>query len=100
MIPIASNSPINLLTLEEMFLNTELNVIELVIDYFSRQQAFSYLLRLRKGGITKLISDSFKNLGGSAGVFGNQLLDIKNYYKVIYPDSWQRTTGYQRPTGY
>lgn len=94
-IPIGSNSPTDLLTLEEMFLSTEWNIIELVIDHFSKQQAFSYLLRLRKGGITKLISEYFKNLGGSAEVFGNQLLDIKNYYEVIYPDSWQRRFYYK-----
>ena len=89
-IPLSSENSSNLLSLEEMFQETDWNVIELVIDHFSKQQTFSYLLRLRKGGIRNIIFDSFKNLGGSTKAFGNQLLDIRNYYQVIFPDSWDK----------
>ncbi|MHA2306501.1 MAG: hypothetical protein ACXACU_14040, partial [Candidatus Hodarchaeales archaeon] len=94
-IPITSETSNDLLSLEEMFNETEWNVLEYVIDHFSKQQTFSYLLRLRKGGIRNIIFDSFKNLGGSTKAFGNQLLDIRNYYQVIYPDSWEKRFYYK-----
>jgi hypothetical protein len=94
-IPQSSENLVDLLPLDEMFVKTDQNIIKLVVEHYSKQHAYSYLLRLRKGGIRNIIFNSFRNLGGSTEVFGKQLLDIRNYYQVIYPDSWQERLYYK-----
>lgn len=80
-----------ILSLGEMFQQTNQNIIEKTVEYFSQKFTYDYLLRLRKGGISKILFDSFKMMSttGATKTIGHQLIDIKNYYKVIYPDSWQ-----------
>ncbi|MFX0183916.1 MAG: hypothetical protein ACFE95_12605 [Candidatus Hodarchaeota archaeon] len=78
-----------LVSLEEMFMLSNANVINNVIEYFSNKLAYSYLLGIRKGGIGKELLDSFRNLSSPRGL-GIQILDLKNYYEQIYSVSWQR----------
>jgi len=78
-----------LVSLEEMFMLSNVNVISNVIEYFSKKLAYSYLLGIRKGGIGKELLDSFRNLSSPRGL-GIQILDLKNYYEQIYSDTWQR----------
>ena len=75
-----------------MFQKTDTNVLEATITHFSRELAYSYILRLRRGGVENILLHSFKvmNLSGASKTIGNQILDIKEYYEVLYPDSWQK----------
>ena len=82
----------DLLSFIEMFQKTDQNILETTINHFSKKLAYSYILRLRRGGVENTLLHSFKmmNLSGASKTVGNQLLDIRKYYEVLYPDSWQR----------
>ena len=82
----------DLLSFIEMFQKTDQNILESTINHFSKKLAYSYILRLRRGGVENTLLHSFKmmNLSGASKTVGNQLLDIRKYYEVLYPDSWQR----------
>lgn len=79
------------LSLYEMFQSTEKNILESAVNYFSNKMAYSYILSVRRGGIEKALLDSFKtmNLSGASKAIGNQIIDIRNYNEVLYPNSWQ-----------
>ncbi|MFX0123279.1 MAG: hypothetical protein ACFFAE_06535 [Candidatus Hodarchaeota archaeon] len=81
----------NLLSFVEMFQNTNKNILETTINHFSKELAYSYILRLRRGGVESTLLNSFKmmNLSGASKTIGNQILDIKKFYETLYPDSWQ-----------
>ncbi|MFX1508494.1 MAG: hypothetical protein ACFFDC_20630, partial [Promethearchaeota archaeon] len=81
----------NLLSLFDMFQYTDKNILETIINHFSKELAYSYILRLRRGGVENTILHSFKvlNLSGASKTIGNQILDIKKSYETLYPDSWQ-----------
>ncbi|MHA2203488.1 MAG: hypothetical protein ACW991_07345, partial [Candidatus Hodarchaeales archaeon] len=81
-----------LLSFYEMFQETDKNILESTIKYFSKELAYSYILRLRRGGVEKTLLNSFKmmNLSGASKAIGNQILDIRKYYESLYPDTWQK----------
>ncbi|MHA1227188.1 MAG: hypothetical protein ACTSPV_10645 [Candidatus Hodarchaeales archaeon] len=79
-----------LLSLKEMFDHTDRNVLLEAINYFARDMAYSYLLRVNTGGIEKTLLEAIKNLSGAPRGVGNQLLSIKTYYQKIYPENWQK----------
>ncbi|MFW9903326.1 MAG: hypothetical protein ACFFFH_03260 [Candidatus Thorarchaeota archaeon] len=81
-----------LLSFFEMFQKTDKNILETTINHFSRELAYSYILRLRRGGVENTLLNSFKmmNLSGAAKTIGIQILDIKNYYEALYPDFWHK----------
>ena len=86
-----------LLSFHEMFQKTDKNILESAINYFSNKMAYSYILRVRRGGIEKTLLNSFKtmNLSGAAKAIGNQIIDIRKYYKILYPHSWQKQFYYE-----
>ncbi|UCG01856.1 MAG: hypothetical protein JSW11_19905 [Candidatus Heimdallarchaeota archaeon] len=80
-----------LLPFFEMFQKTDKNILETTITHFSKELAYSYILRLRRGGVESTLLNSFKimNLSGASKTIGNQIFDIKKFYETLYPDSWQ-----------
>ncbi len=81
-----------LLSFYEMFQKSDKNILESTINHFSKELAYSYILRLRRGGVEKTLLNSFKmmNLSGASKDIGNQILDIKKYYESLYHDLWQK----------
>lgn len=81
-----------LLSFFEMFQKTDKNILETTITHFSKELAYSYILRLRRGGVEKTLLNSFKimNLSGASKTIGNQILDIRKFYETLYPGSWQK----------
>jgi hypothetical protein len=82
----------DLLSFQDMFQRSSKNILNTTINYFSEKLAYSYLLRVRKGGVGKTLLNSFKmmNLTGSSRKLGFQLIDIRKYYQVLHPFSWKK----------
>ncbi|WP_455141737.1 hypothetical protein [Candidatus Hodarchaeum mangrovi] len=79
-----------LLSFQEMFENTDLNLIESAIKFFSKELTYSFLLAVNKGGIENSLLEAIKNLSGAPRGLGNQILSIKKYYQSVFPDSWPK----------
>ncbi|MFX1515784.1 MAG: hypothetical protein ACFFC6_05700 [Promethearchaeota archaeon] len=82
----------DILSFLEMFQKTDQNILETTINHFSKKLAYSYILRMRRGGVEKTLLQSFKmmDLSGASKTIGNQILDIRKYYEALYPNSWQK----------
>ncbi|MFX1537361.1 MAG: hypothetical protein ACFFDI_24405, partial [Promethearchaeota archaeon] len=79
----------DLVSLEKMFLDSEKNIIQVVIDYFSKKLAYEYILRIRGSGVGKNIQSAFKDLAGLPTDIGKSVLDLVKYYQAVHPD-WEQ----------
>ncbi|MFX0061874.1 MAG: hypothetical protein ACFFC7_06770 [Candidatus Hermodarchaeota archaeon] len=83
------SKPEDLVSLEKMFLDSEKNIIQVVIDYFSKKLAYKYILRIRGSGVGKNVQSAFKDLAGLPTDLGKSVLDLVKYYQAIHPD-WEQ----------
>jgi hypothetical protein len=79
----------SLVSFKEMIENSNHDIIEFTINYFSKKLFHSFLLRATKGGIEKSLLTSFRDLSGIPKGLGNQILSIKECYKLLCPEGWK-----------